>query len=313
LTRSLVTGGAGFIGSNLVDALIERGDEVTILDDLSGGRLENVSAALDAGARLVRADIRDGAAVEQAFADARPEVVFHLAAQISVRRSIEDPVADAETNAGGTVRALEASRRAGVRRFVNASTGGPIYGPDAPRPTPESEPPRPKSPYGQSKLAGEEYCDLYARVNGVPTISLRCGNVYGPRQDPRGEAGVVAIFCGRILRGETATIFGDGRQERDFVYVGEVVGANLAAADSEAGGAFNIGTGRGSSVLDLVGLLERLTGSQLGIEHAPPRLGESRCTALDPTRAGDRLGWRPKVGLEEGLRRTLRSLGWGVI
>jgi UDP-glucose 4-epimerase len=309
--RSVVTGGAGFIGSNLMDALIERGDEVTVLDNLSRGSEENLAGAVASGATLIRADVRDGPTLERAFAEAMPELVFHFAAQISVRRSTADPVADAELNVGGTINVLEAARRAGVRRLVNASTGGPIYGPDAPRPTAESEPPNPGSPYGQSKLAAEGYCDLYSRGRGPSAINLRFGNVYGPRQDPGGEAGVVGIFCDRILGGRTATIFGDGHQRRDFVYVADVVMATLAAADSDAGGAVNIGTGEGRSVLELAGMLEGLAGASLAIEHGPPRPGESRSTALDPALAGRLLGWRPQIGFEDGLRRTLSSFGGG--
>jgi UDP-glucose 4-epimerase len=310
--RSLVTGGAGFIGSNLVDALVERGDEVTVIDDLSHGRIENLSAALDHhGVSLIEADVRDAAAVEEAFADARPERVFHLAAQISVRRSTADPAGDAEVNVLGTVNVLEASRRSGVPRLINASTGGPIYGAGAPRPTAESEPARPKSPYGVSKHAGEAYCQLYSRLHGVSSLSLRCANVYGPRQDPDGEAGVVAIFCGRLLAGRIATIFGDGRQERDFVYVGDVVTANLLGAESDVEGALNIGTGIGSSILDLARTLERVGGAPLEVEHAPERPGEGGSTALDPARAEELLGWRAEESLEDGLRTTLGSLHRG--
>jgi UDP-glucose 4-epimerase len=310
--RSLVTGGAGFIGSNLVDALVERGDEVTVLDDLSHGSVENLSAAIDHhGVSLIEADVRDRAAVEEAFADARPERVFHLAAQISVRHSTADPAADAEINVGGTLNVLEASRRLGVRRLVNASTGGPIYGAGAPRPTPESEPVSPKSPYGVSKHAAEAYCQLYGRLHGVSSLSLRYANVYGPRQDPDGEAGVVAIFCGRLLGGRIATIFGDGRQERDFVYVEDVVTANLLGAESDVEGALNIGTGIGSSILDLARTLGRVVGARLEVEHAPERPGEGGSTALDPARAKELLGWRAEVSLEDGLRTTLESLHRG--
>jgi UDP-glucose 4-epimerase len=306
--RSLVTGGAGFIGSNLVDALVARGDEVTVLDDLARGSRENLSDALAGGAILIEADVRDGAAVEAAFASARPELVFHLAAQISVRSSAADPAADAEINVAGTVNVLEACDRHGARRLVNASTGGPIYGVAAPRPTPESHPPSPKSPYGVSKLTAEGYCDLYRRMHDLSSISLRCGNVYGPRQDPHGEAGVVAIFCGKLHRGETATVFGDGRQERDFVYVGDVVEANLRAAESEHQGPVNVGTGTGSSVLALARLVGERAGTTLAVEHAPERPGEAGSTALDPALAAEALGWRAETSFEQGISRTLRSL-----
>jgi UDP-glucose 4-epimerase len=253
-------------------------------------------------------DIRDGAAVEKAFAEARPERVFHLAAQISVRESVADPARDAEINVIGTVNVLEASRRHRVRRLVNASTGGPIYGPGAPRPTPETHPPNPKSPYGESKLAAEGYCALYARLHDVSTVSLRCGNVYGPRQDPDGEAGVVAIFCGKVHTGETATIFGDGQQERDFVYVGDVVAANLLAGESDVEAPMNIATGVGSSILELARMIGAQAGTRLPVEHGPERAGESRSTALDPSSAERLVGWRPQIQFEEGISRTLRSL-----
>jgi UDP-glucose 4-epimerase len=309
--RSLVTGGAGFIGSNLVDALVEQGDEVIVIDDLSGGSIDNLSAALDNGIALMQVDVRDQGAVQEAFAAVRPARVFHLAAQVSVRRSIADPAGDAEVNVAGTLNVLEASRRCGVRRLVNASTGGPIYGAGAPRPTSESQPPIPKSPYGASKYAAEGYCRLYTRAHGVSTLSLRCGNVYGPRQDPHGEAGVVAIFCGKLLAGRTATIFGDGRQERDFVYVGDVVAANLRGAESDVEGALNIGTGTGISILDLARTLEQLAGTPMTVEHAPERPGEPGSTALDPARAAELLGWRAEVPFEDGLRRTLESIARG--
>jgi UDP-glucose 4-epimerase len=287
--------------------LVEQGDEVVVIDDLSGGSVDNLSLALDNGAALMQVDVRDHTAVQDAFAAARPARVFHLAAQTSVRRSTADPVGDAAVNVGGTLNVLEASRRCGVGRFVNASTGGPIYGADARRPTSESQPPIPKSPYGASKLAAERYCRLYSRAYGVSTLSLRLGNIYGPRQDPHGEAGVVAIFCGKLADGRTATIFGDGRQERDFVYVGDVVAANLLAARSDVKGALNVGTGTGTSILDLARTLGRLAGRRLAVEHAPPRPGEVGSTALDAARAAELLGWRAEVPLGDGLLRTLES------
>jgi UDP-glucose 4-epimerase len=307
LTRSLVTGGAGFIGSNLVDALVARGDEVTVVDDLSRGNRSNLAGALGGGASLVEADVRDATPLNEVVDAARPELVFHLAAQISVRQSATDPGADAELNVLGTVNVLEASRRAGARRLVNASTGGPIYGAAAPQPTSESEPPSPKSPYGQSKLAAEGFCGLYGRVHGLSTISLRCGNVYGPRQDPEGEAGVVAIFCGRLLTGRTATIFGDGHQQRDFIHVDDVVAANLRAAEVDVESALNIATGVGSSVLDLARILGKAGRGALAVEHGPPRQGEAGSTVLDPTEAAELLGWQAEIPFEDGVSRTLRS------
>jgi UDP-glucose 4-epimerase len=307
--RTLVTGGAGFIGSNVVDALIERGDEVTIVDNLSTGKRANLERALAAGAKLVEADMRDGEAMKDLAAQAQPEVVFHLGAQIDVRRSVADPAFDASVNVLGTINMLAAAHDAGARRFVNSSTGGAIYGEGREIPAPESHPQEPEAGYGQSKLSAEGYCDLFRRLHGFSTVSLRYGNVYGPRQDPLGEAGVVAIFCGKLLDGEQPLVFGDGKQTRDYVYVGDVVSANLAAASSDAGGAFNVGLGVESTVLDIVEILGRLGGREdFQAEHAPERKGEIRRIAIDPSRAREELGWEPKVHLEEGLERTLASL-----
>jgi UDP-glucose 4-epimerase len=296
-----VTGGAGFIGSNLVDALLSRGHDVTILDDLSTGRQENLSGALRDGARLHESSVVDAAAVADAMAAARPEVVFHLAAQIDVRRAVADPAFDATVNVVGTATLLEAARRAGARRFVQASTGGAIYG-DAPSiPTPEDAPARPLAPYGTSKAGAEGYAELYERLYGLSTLSLRLSNVYGPRQDPRGEAGVIAIYCGAASTepAAPATVYGDGRQTRDFVYVGDVVDAFLAAGANGATGRCNVGTGRETTVLELA--------ETLGLEakFEPERTGEIRRSCLDPSAAESLLGWRARVALREGLERTL--------
>lgn len=306
--RALVTGGAGFIGSNLVDALVARGDEVTVLDNLSTGRRANLDAALAQGATLVEADIRDAEAVRDVVARARPEVIFHLAAQIDVRKSVADPAFDTRVNVEGTVNVLAAAQAAGVRRFVNASTGGAIYGEGRILPAPEDHPTAPEAPYGQSKLAAEGYCGLFRRLHGLSTVSLRFGNVYGPRQDPLGEAGVVAIFCGKALAGGTATIFGDGLQTRDYIYVGDVVAANLLAAESDAPGPFNVGRGEQTTVLELAEALAPLARDGFGYEHAPERQGEIRHIALDFSRARAELGWEPRVPLAEGLQLTLASL-----
>ena len=306
--RALVTGGAGFIGSNLVDALLARGDEVTVVDDLTTGRRENLDGALAGGAELLEQDIRDAGALAGVFERARPDVVFHLAAQIDVRRSVAETAFDARVNVEGTVNMLEAARGAGVRRFVNTSTGGAIYGEGRILPAPEDHPVAPEAPYGQSKFAAEGYCDLYARLHGLSTISLRYGNVFGPRQDPLGEAGVIAIFCGSLLAGKRPTIFGDGRQTRDYVYVGDVVEANFAAAESEVAGPVNIGRGEPASVLDLVAALGRLAGRDLDPELAPRRPGEVQDIHLDTSRARAELNWKARVELEEGLERTLGSL-----
>ena len=306
--RALVTGGAGFIGSNLVDALLDRGDEVAVLDDLSTGRRSNLDGALQQGATLFETDVRDAEAVASVVAQTTPEVVFHMAAQIDVRRSVADPGLDMRTNVGGTINVLEACRGAGVRRVVNTSTGGAIYGECKIIPAPEDHPVAPESPYGLSKYCTEGYCDLYQRLHGVSAVSLRYSNVYGPRQDPLGEGGVVAIFCGQRLRGESPTVFGDGLQTRDFVYVGDVVAANLAAAGTNATGSINIGTGIESTVLDVVAAVAAHGEDAFEARSAPERLGEVRHSAIDPARARGELEWRAQVGLAEGIGRTLDSL-----
>jgi UDP-glucose 4-epimerase len=307
--RTLVTGGAGFIGSNLVDALLDRGDEVTVVDDVSTGRRENLAPALERGAELVEADIRDARAMLELFERVRPEVVFHLAAQIDVRHSMADPAADARVNVEGTINVLNAASAAGVRRFVNSSTGGAIYGEGQIVPAPEDHPVAPIAPYGMSKFCAESYCSMFRRIHGLSTVSLRYGNVYGPRQDPLGEAGVIAIFCGKLLDGGQPTVYGDGLQTRDYDYVGDVVAANLAAAGTEGAGPYNVGTGRETTVLELVDTLGEIEGGRpFEAQHAPERPGEVRRIAIDPSRARDELGWEPRVGLREGLERTLASL-----
>ncbi len=309
--RSLVTGGAGFIGSNLVDALLERGDEVTVVDDLSTGRRVNLEPALAAGAELVELDIRDGAALTELASERRPERVFHLAAQIDVRKSIEDPAFDAAVNVGGTANVLEAARAAECKRVVFVSTGGAIYGEGEGQQLPlaEDAPIAPLSAYGQSKFAGEGYLALYERLYGLSTVALRLGNVYGPRQDPLGEAGVIAIFCGALKEGRRPTIFGDGTQTRDYIYVGDVVAAALAAGESGATGPINIGTGRETNVLELVEALRTLGGrDDFEADFAPPRTGEVQRISIDPSRAERELGWRPEVDLDDGLRRTLEAV-----
>jgi UDP-glucose 4-epimerase len=306
----LVTGGAGFIGSNLVDALVARGDRVTVVDDLSTGKRANLEDALRAGAELRVADVRDAAAVAEVFAAARPETVFHLAAQIDVRYSVEHPAGDAASNVLGTINVLEAARAVRARRLVNSSTGGGLYGEADVLPTSEEHPIRPLAPYGQSKVAAEGYCELYARLHGLSTVSLRYGNVYGPRQDVHGEAGVVAIFCGHALEGRRPTVFGDGRQTRDWVDVSDIARANLLAADSEVAGPVNIGRGRETSVLELLDALREVGGHAAPAEpeFAPERTGEVRRSCLDPTRARRKLGWEAEVDLRDGLRALLAGL-----
>jgi UDP-glucose 4-epimerase len=307
----LVTGGAGFIGSNLVDALLARGDRVTVVDDLSTGRRDNLEPALGAGARLVECDIRDRAAVTELAREAKPRVVFHLAAQIDVRKSVADPAFDASINVGGTANVLEAARAAECRRVVFSSTGGAIYGEGDGQELPlaETAPIAPMAPYGQSKFAGEGYLSLYERLYGLSSASLRLGNVYGPRQDPLGEAGVIAIFCGRLLAGERPTVYGDGRQTRDYIHVDDVVAALIAAAESTASGAINVGTGRETDVLELARRLGELRpDAAFEPEMAPARTGEVQRISIDPGRAERELGWRSGIDLDEGLRMTLDSL-----
>ena len=293
--QAIVTGGAGFIGSHVVDALVARGDEVTVIDSLVHGKKENVSS----GAQLHVRDVREP--VDDLFDEVQPEAVFHLAAQADVRVSVEDPVGDAEVNVLGTVRILEAARAHGAQ-VVFASTGGAIYGEclEAAR---EDSPCEPLSPYGTAKLAGEEYIRSYNRLYGTRHIALRYGNVYGPRQDPHGEAGVVAIFLGALARGERATIFGEGLQTRDYVYVGDVARATTSALGQDPG-VFNVGTGRETSVVDLYELCGRVAGSDAEAEHAPARLGELQRSFLDPGLAARELSFTAMVELEDGLHAT---------
>ena len=309
--KALVTGGAGFIGSNLVDALVARGDEVTVLDNLVTGRLANLDGALAAGAELAELDIRDAAALTALAAEKQPQTVFHLAAQIDVRKSVEDPAFDSSINVGGTANVLEAARVANAGRFVFVSTGGAIYGEGEGQQLPldESTAIAPMSAYGQSKYAAEGYLALYERLHGLSGVSLRLGNVYGPRQDPLGEAGVIAIFCGKIRNGGLPTVFGDGTQTRDYIYVGDVVAAALAAAGATTTGPVNIGTGVETTVLELVELLGKL-GEVEGFEpeFAPARTGEVQRISIDASRAEAELDWHPSTSLEDGLRLTLASL-----
>jgi UDP-glucose 4-epimerase len=309
--RALVTGGAGFIGSNLVDALLARGDAVTVVDDLSTGRRSNLDGALAAGAELTELDIRAAFELTRVLERVEPEIVFHLAAQIDVRKSLSDPAFDAAVNVGGTANLLEAMRGAGCGRIVFVSTGGAIYGEGAGKALPldEGAPIEPFSAYGQSKFAAEGYLALYERLYDLTGVSLRLGNVYGPRQDPLGEAGVIAIFCGRLRAGERPTVYGDGKQTRDYIYVGDVVGAALAAAGSEASGPINIGSGIETDVLELAAKLAEIEGREdFEPEFAPPRAGEVQRIALDASRAERELGWRATTSVAEGLRLTLDAI-----
>jgi UDP-glucose 4-epimerase len=310
--RTLVTGGAGFIGSNLVDRLLAEGHTVDVVDDLSTGSLKNLAAARQAhrhDLRIHQLDVRDPA-LGELMLRRRPEVVFHLAAQADVRVSVADPVLDAEVNLIGTLRVLEGARRADCGRVVFAASGGTLYGEVEPAnlPVPESHPRRPLSPYGVSKAGAVDYLACYRELHAVEFSALALGNVYGPRQNPHGEAGVVAIFADRICRGEPLVVYGDGRQTRDFVYVDDVVDAFVRAASRGGGLVLNIGTGRPVSVNDLVASFASVTGAELTVEHAPARPGELRHSALDASRAGIHLGWRPWTSLADGLRAVLEAV-----
>ena len=294
--KALVTGGAGFIGSHLVDALVADGHEVHVVDDLSTGRLANLEPALEQGAELHTEDVTDAAWMADLAAIIRPEVVFHLAAQLDVRRSVDDPAFDAAVNVTGTAAVLEAARRSGARRLVLASTAA-VYGQAPELPARETGPVAPLSPYGASKAAAESYLALYARLHGLPTLALRMANVYGPRQDPDGEAGVVAIFAAAAAAGSPAVVFGNGRQTRDYVHVDDAVDAFLAAGRSSIGGVLNVSTGRETSVREIADRLHVV------VEHAPARHGELLRSCLDPSAARLALGWRARISLADGLGR----------
>jgi len=300
--RILVTGGAGFIGSHTVDALVASGaGEVSVLDDLSSGKRQQVNAK----ATLYQTDLRDAAAVGSVVEQVRPEIVFHLAAQMDVRRSVADPAFDAQVNLVGFLNLIESARRHGLKRVVFASTGGAIYGEQDEFPCTEGHPRRPVSPYGVAKLATEAYLFFYKVEYGIDYLALRFGNVYGPRQDPHGEAGVVAIFCGRILDGKPVMIYGDGTQTRDYVYVGDVVRAVVAAAKSRASGiALNIGTGIETSVNELYSTLAGIADFPTQAQHAAARPGEQKRSVISPARAERELGWRPEKKLADGLEET---------
>ncbi len=310
--RVLVTGGAGFVGSHVADAHIERGDRVWVMDDLSSGRLANVPPA----AEFVEMDIADPRAAEL-IRDVGFDLINHHAAQIDVRASVADPIADARVNIAGLINILEAARDAGTRRVVFVSSGGVVYGEPEVYPTPETAPKCPVSPYGVSKLAGEYYLNYYREVHGLDYVALRYGNVYGPRQDPSGEAGVVAIFSNRLIESEPLDIHGDGEQTRDYVYVEDVAAANLIASDmplrDRAGidaRAFNVGTGAATSVNTLATLLEETAGAQPGRVHKGARPGELRRSVLSTARIRA-TGWSPAHTLREGLARTFNHIASG--
>jgi UDP-glucose 4-epimerase len=304
--RVLITGGAGFIGSHLADAFVTGGAAVAVADDFSAGRPGRVAEQ----AVTHKVDIADAAALAEAVGQARPELICHLAAQIDVRVSVREPARDAGTNVLGTVNVLEAARSVGAR-VLFASSGGAIYGREAPLPTPEEEPALPESPYGVAKQCAECYLGLYNRLHHTEHATLRLANVYGPRQDPSGEAGVIAVFCRAVLAGEPPTVYGDGAQTRDYVYVGDVVRAFLAAAGQPGGGTWNIGTGREVSVLDLARVIASTTGREVPLTFAPPRAGEVRRSVLATGRAARELGWTAQTTLPDGIAAVCRWIEAG--
>jgi UDP-glucose 4-epimerase len=304
--RVLVTGGAGFVGSHLTDGLVARGDEVTVVDDLSAGR----AARLDGAVTLHKLSIADAAAFGEVVRHVRPELICHLAAHIDVRSSVDGPAQDASVNVVGTVNVLEAARAIGAR-VLFASSGGAIYGRNAPIPSREDILPLPESPSGLAKYCAEQYIGLYNRLHGTRHSILRVANVYGPRQDPGGESGVIPIFCACALAGDPPPIYGDGTQTRDYVYVGDVVGAFLAAADAGRPGTWNIGTGVEVSVLDVVAIIDAVAGRAAGPRFGHPRAGELLRSALATDRVARDLGWRPRVPLAEGIAVVYRWLEAG--
>ncbi len=298
--RIVVTGGAGFIGSHLVDRLVLEGHEVAVVDNLSTGKRRNLNRAV----RFYKMDIQSGA-LERVFRRERPLLVVHLAAQMDVRRSVEDPVYDAQVNILGTLNILQQAVAHGTRKVIFASSGGAIYGEQETFPAPETHPTRPASPYGISKLTGEHYLAYYEQVSGLQYVSLRYANVYGPRQDPEGEAGVVAIFAQKLLHGEQPVINGNGRQTRDFIFVEDVVEANLAAMGKDARGTYNVGTGVETSVNELFQMLAELIQPGSKALHGPAKKGEQARSAIDSAKLRRELGWEPRVSLKEGLARTV--------
>jgi UDP-glucose 4-epimerase len=298
--KIVVTGGAGFIGSHVVDAYVAAGHEVIIVDNLVTGKREN----LNPKARFVELDIRDPKTAAL-IKDERPDVINHHAAQMDVRRSVADPIFDAQVNILGTIGLLEAARHAGTKKFLFVSSGGAAYGEQEQFPAPETHPTWPVSPYGVSKRSGELYCHFFMAEYGLPFVAFRYANVYGPRQDPHGEAGVVAIFSGKMLRGEPVTVNGDGKQTRDYVYVGDVARMSLLALQTDATGPVNIGTGIETDVNVLAERIRVAAASQSAITHGPAKGGEQRRSVIAPTRAAEVFGWRPEVTLDEGLGRTV--------
>ena len=298
--KVLVTGGAGFIGSHVVDRLVQEGHDVVVVDNLSSGKRKNVPRAV----QFYKLDV-ESTKLERVFRNERPSIVMHLAAQMNVRKSVEDPLFDAQVNVVGTLNVLEQATKHGARKVIFSSSGGAIYGEQNEFPAAESHVTQPLSPYGISKLCGEHYLSYYARMSGIQVVSLRYANVYGPRQDPEGEAGVVAIFIQKLLNQEQPVIYGNGRQTRDFVYVEDVVEANLIAMGQDAHGVFNVGTGIETSINELFQIVVELTKSATKEVHGPAKKGEQARSVINATKLRHELGWESKVDLREGLRRTV--------
>lgn len=300
--KILITGGAGFIGSHLTDALIEKGNEILIIDNLSSGKMENVNPK----AEFYKLDIQSPE-ISEIFKKNKPEAVFHLAAMIDVRKSVEDPAKDAETNILGSLNVLENCRKNGVEKIIFASTGGAIYGDADIIPTPESYPEFPLSPYGIAKLTIEKYLNYYHKIFGLSFVALRLSNVYGPRQNSEGESGVVAIFCDKIFLGRQPVINGDGEQTRDYVFVDDVVEANILALEKDKIGVFNVGTGKETSVNEVFKKLKNLSKTEIKGIYGPAMKGEQKRSCLDFSKIEKELGWTPKYDLERGLAETISS------
>jgi UDP-glucose 4-epimerase len=306
--KIIVTGGAGFIASHIVDALVARGYRVVVIDNLSRGKKEN----LNPKAKFYKVDIRDKK-IESIFKKEKPEIVFHYAAQIDTRTSVRDPVFDAEVNILGTLNILQNAANVKVKKVIFAATGGALSSEDTVLPTPEEKFALPVSPYGAAKISAEMYLHYFWKNYGMPYTALRLANVYGPRQSPHGEAGVIAIFADKMLHGEQPIIFGDGRQTRDYVYVGDVVRANMLALKSNKVGSFNVGTSKETSVLYLFKKLKELTGADVAVKHGAPfgqkksalAAGEQMRSALNYSKIKRELGWKPSVALDEGLKKTV--------
>jgi len=299
--KVLVTGGAGFIGSHLVDRLLKEGCKVAVIDNLSSGKKENLAKK----ARFYKLDV-ENPGISRVFKKEKLEIVFHLAAQIDLRKSVNDPVSDAKTNILGSLNVLENCRKFGVKKIVFASTGGAIYGEVKTIPTGENYPVQPLSPYGIAKLATEKYLEYYLAIFNLPFVALRLANVYGPRQDSQGEAGVIAIFCGRMLSAKPAQISGSGFQTRDFVFVQDVVAAFIKAMETTKTGIYNIGTGQETDINSIFRKLKKLTGSKIKEKHGAQKPGEQKRSCLDWSKARKELGWRPREALDEGLKKTIK-------